>query len=98
MSMFSKTIFSLAAALLLFGGVASAAPNDAEFSAAEAGSPDSIEYPHRVLDRRAPSNEEIDALESGNPDSVLYRNRMIEGAGITAADWLTLEYGNPDAR
>ena len=95
--MFSKLTVSIGTALLLVAGVARAAPNDAEFSAAESFVPDSIDYPHRALDGRAPSNEEIEALDSGNPDSVLYRDRMSgQASAVTAADWLALEFGNPD--
>jgi hypothetical protein len=96
--MFSKTMFSLAAALLLFGGVASAAPDDAEFSAAEAGIPDSVDYAHRVAASHAPSNEEIEALEVGNPDSVGYAERTIDSTQITAQGWLALEFSNPEIR
>jgi hypothetical protein len=96
--MFSKVTLSTAAALLLFAGVARAAPNDAEFAALESSIPDSIDFPQRMHAARAPSNEEIEALEVGNPDSVSYRDRMNNADALTASDWVALEYGSPDAR
>jgi hypothetical protein len=91
--MFSKIIVSIGIAFMLSGGVARAAPNDAESTV-----PDSVDFPNRMVDRHAPSNEAIDALESGNPNSVLYRERMIDTTEISAMGWRTLESGDPNVR
>jgi hypothetical protein len=95
--MFSKVIVSASVVFLLFTGAARAASSDAEFSAAESASPDSVDYPNR-MQGRAPTDEEIERLESGNPDSVRYGERMIDGTEITARGWSVLESGNPDYR
>ena len=99
--MFSKLSIAISAAFVLSAasGVARAAPApaDADFSSAEAGIPDSVDYSNRMISLHSPSSDEINAAETGNPDSVDNRH---QGSRLSErrweAAWQALESGNPD--
>jgi hypothetical protein len=101
--MFSKPSLTILAALALSsaGRMAHAAPQpgEATYSAAESGTPDSIDYGGRMHSRHSPSNEEINAGETGNPDSVENRQQMVRSTGGNWQEaWQAVEFGNPDFR
>ena len=96
--MFRKLSFSIAAALTLFAGIARAAP-DAEFSLAESGIPDSVEFARRMPGTHSPSNEEVEALEALIPDSVQNANwKNIDVVHPGQPDWGAAEFASPEVR
>jgi len=96
--MFTKLSLSLIAAFLLSaaGGVARAAPTAADFNAAEAGIPDSIDYANRMIDTRSSTKDELNAAQADNPESPGYKDRMGVSSGDWRAAWQALESGHPD--
>jgi len=100
--MVSRISLSLAAALALSaagGARASHLQEEAAFSAAESGIPDSTDYARRMHARHSPSNQEIDAAEAGNPDNVENRNQpRTSGSANWQEAWQAVEFGNPDFR
>ena len=112
--MFSKLRLSLpiAIALSVTGGMARAAPTEADMTGAagelapqstndrvdagETDNPHSIDYDNRVISGRS-TNDQINAAETGNPDSPDYKDRPAFPADENwRAEWEALDAGSPD--